>query len=485
MELHSALKKYFGYDCFRTGQQDIISSVLEQQNTLAMLPTGTGKSLCYQLPGYLLDGAVVIVSPLLSLMQDQVAQMHFRGEKSVIALNSFLGYRDRKLALSMLSNYRFIFVSPEMLANEQVLEKLRTVSIALFVIDEAHCISQWGPDFRPDYLRLGAIRQQLNEPVTLALTATATRQVREDIKEVLKISVMKEWIFSIDRPNIAMAVEQCDHYHDKIDRLLSLVQKLEKPGIIYFSSKRAAEDIAVMLWQAGISSTAAYHGGMEQEQRMLIQQQFLFGQLQVICATNAFGMGINKENIRFVIHFHLPQHIEGYLQEIGRAGRDGEKALALLLYSAGDELLPQQMIETELPTDEQIEYFYRSVSRMELPLLMEKLQLTEIQFRFLQFHQSKSKMEREEIEAVKKTKAERRQHKLNKLFQMKRFISDTACRRMHILAYFDEKMTKSLPFCCDNCKINIEDYYLAIAPHSRKEERESWECILQKLLLKK
>ncbi|PTY82567.1 hypothetical protein B5V90_19640 [Heyndrickxia sporothermodurans] len=313
MKLYDHLNKQFGYDMFRIGQEEVITSVLEGKHTLAVLPTGTGKSLCYQLPGYLLKGIVIIVSPLLSLMQDQVEQLKINGEKRVTALNSFLESKERKQIIHSLQNYRFIYTSPEMLTNNEILQKLKQMEISLFVVDEAHCISQWGPDFRPDYLNLSMIRSELKNPTTLALTATATEDVRADIIKHLNLDNVNQLIYSVDRPNIALVVEETTNYNDKVNKLLQFVKQLQKPGIIYFSSKRLTEEMAALLRNNGIAQTAAYHGGMDREQRILIQQQFLHNQLQVICATSAFGMGVNKENIRFVIHFHMPYQLDSYL----------------------------------------------------------------------------------------------------------------------------------------------------------------------------
>lgn len=480
MNLYELLKKHFGFHSFRKGQEEVIRSILSGQHTISVLPTGTGKSLCYQLPGYILNGTVIIVSPLLSLMQDQVEHLKINGEKRVVALNSFLNVNERKKIFQSLSEYRFIYISPEMLTNQLLLQSLKKLKVSLFVVDEAHCISQWGHDFRPDYLRLKEIRTVLGNPVTLALTATATEDVRNDIIQYLNLKNVTQLIYSVDRPNISLVIEELSNKMNKINKLLELVKQLKKPGIIYFSSKRTSEEMAILLRKNGIANAAAYHGGMDQEQRILIQQQFLNNQLQVICATSAFGMGINKENIRFVIHFHMPYQIESYLQEIGRAGRDGNKSIAILLYTPGDEFIPLHMFEKELPSDNQIEKYYSlNIKEHHTGDLM----LSDVQSRFLSYYKGISENNNEVILKVKSIRDTRIKYKQEKLKEMLQWIKERRCRRVGILEYFKEEQSIALMRCCDICGLNINDF-LSNDREWIENEKMNWQSMLSNLLLR-
>ena len=467
--LEKYLNQYFHFTAFRPGQKEVITSILDGFHTMAMLPTGTGKSLCYQLSGYMMDGHVLIVSPLLSLMQDQVEQMKMNGEKRVVAINSFLVGTERRRVLNHLSCYKFIFISPEMLVNNSMMESLRRLPISLFVIDEAHCISQWGYDFRPDYLKLGDVRRKLGQPLTLALTATATKQVIQDIIHSLQLEECKQILFSVDRPNIALAVEKIGNHQEKWTSLYHYISKIAGPGIIYFSSKKVAEQAADYLQKKGISRVMAYHGGMDQESRILIQQQFLNDQLDIICATSAFGMGINKENIRFVIHFHMPQQMESYLQEIGRAGRDGKPSIAILLYSPGDEQIAYQLAESEIPSKAGLDWLATVLDTLnqqafQQPELQVELKqrggFTDIQWRMLSdflFKQTAEKKEiRSEIDRFKKDLENRQLLKRRKIALMTSWSASVSCRRDQILHYFQEARKVSKPeYCCDICGFDV------------------------------
>jgi len=485
MNIFQALKKYFSYESFRTGQKEIIESVMSNKNTVAMLPTGSGKSLCYQLPGYLMDGIILIVTPLLSLMQDQVEQLKARGEKRVIAINSFLSYKEKQYALQYLDQYKFVYISPEMLNNDAVLTKLKRVHISLFVVDEAHCISQWGFDFRPDYTQLGQLREVLNHPVTLALTATATADVREDIINILKLDNVCELVFSVNRPNIAINVFAHLSIKEKNEFVLKYVSELRKPGIIYFSSKKLADEWANILNGKDGIRVASYHAGLTQEKRILIQQQFLYDELDCICATSAFGMGVNKENVRFIIHYHPPLQMESYIQEIGRAGRDGKESIAILLSCEGDEILQSQLLEQELPTKYHIEKFRDlmvlnngSISRT--IEFVESEGFTDVQWRLLERLWEDEPAEHFVAYAEHYIK-QRLNVKWKKLMEFNQWIHKESCRRKSFLSYYNEELVDEIFNCCDICGIDVEIYKETLERVPTKQVND-WKVYLKDLL---
>ena len=330
------LKTVFGYDSFRPLQKDIISNVLKCHDTLAVMPTGGGKSLCYQLPALILEGITVVVSPLISLMQDQVSSLETAGIHSAF-LNSSLSWEDYCKSTDEIKSgqVKIIYVSPEGLATQRIRELLSSpeLKIACITIDEAHCVSQWGHDFRPDYLEIKAIRHLFPDAVMLALTATATEHVRQDICQNLGMKNPKIFISSFNRENIYLEVLP---KRNALELVINCIRKHSgESGIIYCNSRKGVDELAATLDKKGYS-VLPYHAGLNDETRAKNQELFIKDEVQIIVATIAFGMGINKPNVRYVINYDLPKSIEEYYQEIGRAGRDGLPSSALLLYSAQD-----------------------------------------------------------------------------------------------------------------------------------------------------
>ncbi|MGN1279990.1 MAG: RecQ family ATP-dependent DNA helicase [Limosilactobacillus sp.] len=437
-EMYRLLHERVGYQDFRDGQQETIEALLAGHDTLAVLPTGAGKSLLYQLPAYLLPGGVLIVSPLLSLMQDQVDRLRQHGEKRVVMLSSQLRGAARDQVLQSLASFRFIFASPEILTNPAILTAMRRIPLSMMVVDEAHCISQWGPDFRPEYLLLQEIRRSIGQPRLLMLTATATPRVRRDILN--KLGLDREHVHtvirSVNRPNIFLAVERVASQQAKDERLLQLVASLPSPGIIYFASRKLATQVAEWLHEQTGLAVAPYHAGMSPVDRFKIQQQFMNNQVQLICATSAFGMGVDKNDIRYVIHYHLPANLESYMQEIGRAGRDGQQSVAVLLYAPGDEGLPSQLTAIDLPSVALLTQVKNHQLRP--TVLGEKQDL----FTFYLDH------DYQPAQIIAAFKGRRRQQNIS-LQKMLDYIGLATCRRRFLLDYFGEEAGAFPPPCCD------------------------------------
>ncbi|HEY5728907.1 MAG TPA: DNA helicase RecQ [Anaerolineales bacterium] len=328
------LKETFGYHTFRPLQNEVIENVLARKDTLAVMPTGGGKSLCYQIPSLLFDGLTVVVSPLISLMKDQVEQLRAYGVPSLF-LNSTLSPQEYQENMEYVRNneVRLLYVAPETLLTQRILSLLDSVQVECITIDEAHCISEWGHDFRPEYRQIVEVRKRFPKAVCLALTATATSRVRQDIRTTLKFSTTNEFIASFNRENLYIeVVRKGDAYQQTIDMLR---RHKDQSGIIYCFSRRQVDELSAYLKMRGYS-VRPYHAGLEDAERKKNQDAFIRDDAQIIVATIAFGMGINKPNVRFVIHFDLPKSIESYYQEIGRAGRDGLPAHCTLLYSYSD-----------------------------------------------------------------------------------------------------------------------------------------------------
>jgi ATP-dependent DNA helicase RecQ len=356
--IHTILERYWGYNSFRPLQEDIINSVLEGKDTLALLPTGGGKSICFQVPAMAKDGLCLVISPLIALMKDQVENLRRKGI-TALAIYSGMSRKDviNTLKTAGNSNCKFLYVSPERLETYLFKEYLPGLPVSLIAVDEAHCISQWGYDFRPPYLRVAALRNELPAVSVLALTASATPEVQEDI--CTRLNFVKGNIFrqSFERPNLSYSVFKVD---SKINKLLEILNNVPGTGIVYCRSRRHCKDIAGLLQLNGIDAEF-YHAGLSQDERSKRQQDWINNKTRIIVCTNAFGMGIDKPDVRTVVHADIPDCLENYYQEAGRAGRDGKKAYAVLLYHEQELEELQQLPAQQFPAQDEVKKVYQAL----------------------------------------------------------------------------------------------------------------------------
>jgi len=356
---HEVLKQYWGYDSFRSLQEEIIASVYEGKDTLGLMPTGGGKSLTFQVPVMLMEGVCLVITPLIALMKDQVDNLKKLGIKAA-CVHSGMSYSEIVVALEncIFGNYKFLYVSPERLTTELFLAKLPHINVCLLVVDESHCISQWGYDFRPSYLRIVEIREYLPEIPVLALTATATPDVIDDIQEKLQFKQKNVFCKSFERKNIAYVIRETE---DKLYELNHILSKMQGCSIVYVRSRKLTKEIAVELQRHGIQADY-FHAGLTSDEKIRKQNEWKTDRLRVIVCTNAFGMGIDKPDVRLVIHYELPGSLEEYFQEAGRAGRDEKKAYAVALFSPRDVAQLKKRVKEEFPGREFVKDVYEKLA---------------------------------------------------------------------------------------------------------------------------
>ena len=359
MKKLETLKKYFGYDSFRPLQEEIIDNILSKKDTMVLMPTGGGKSICYQLPALLLGGTTVVVSPLISLMKDQVENLKKRGIQAT-AIYSGMTQREIVIALEncILGSFKFLYISPERLSTQIFLSKIKRIKVSFIAVDESHCISQWGYDFRPSYLKIAEIRDIIPDAPILALTATATPQVVEDIQNQLKFRERNVFKMSFERDNLAYIVRKTE---DKESELIHILNSVAGSAIVYTRNRKGTGETAKLLNDNGITAEN-YHAGLMNSEKDARQHKWQNNESRVMVATNAFGMGIDKPDVRIVIHLDLPDSPEAYFQEAGRAGRDGKKAYAVLLYGKTDKAKLKKRIPDTFPDKEYIYKVYDKIA---------------------------------------------------------------------------------------------------------------------------
>ena len=359
MEYLDILKQYWGYSSFRGIQQDIIESIGSGKDTLGLMPTGGGKSITFQVPTMAMEGVCLVITPLIALMKDQVRNLRDRGIKAAAI---YTGMRRDQIIATMencvYGNYKFLYISPERLSSELFLAKLRFINVCLITVDESHCISQWGYDFRPAYLNIAEIRKSLPGVPVLALTATATPKVTDDIQDKLGFKEKNLFRMSFVRDNLSYVVRDTENKYEELKHILS---KVSGSGIVYVRNRKETKEISEYLNSIGISSTF-YHAGLDPEVKDKRQQEWTENLYRIVVATNAFGMGIDKPDVRVVIHIDMPDSIEAYFQEAGRAGRDGRRSYATLLHSPGDKRLIKKRISDQFPEKDFIRKVYEKLS---------------------------------------------------------------------------------------------------------------------------
>lgn len=471
MNIHEVARRHLGFESLRPGQEPAVRSLLEGRDTVVVQPTGSGKSAIYQIAGLMIEGSTVVISPLIALQKDQVDSINEHDAAPAVVVNSTQRAAEARDTMEQIEQGKveYIFLAPEQLHREETMTALKAGGISLFVIDEAHCISAWGHDFRPEYLQLGPVIEALGHPVVLAMTATASPEVRDEIIQRLGLRDPAVFVSGFDRPNISLRVDSFSSESDKMDALIRRTNFADKPGIIYTATRKNAEEIMRALDEAGVHSLF-YHAGLKAKERAAIQEQFMGGNAEVIVATNAFGMGIDKADVRFVYHFDIPDSLDSYYQEIGRGGRDGEPAEAVLFYRpenigtqkfrTGEGKLETRQLEqiTEVlkkedgplkpeAIAEEVDLSKRkliaALHRLEDVGAVEALPTGEVQ---IAESADLDDAARAAIEEQERHKQLRRQ----RLEQMQQYAELSSCRREALLRYFGDDFTGPC-YNCDNC----------------------------------
>ncbi|MGA8026732.1 MAG: ATP-dependent DNA helicase RecQ [Bryobacteraceae bacterium] len=480
----------FGFESLRPGQEEAISALLQKKDTLVVMPTGSGKSAIYQIAGLMIEGSVLVISPLIALQKDQVDSINSQNAAAdAVAVNSIQRVSETRDALEKIQEGRgkYIFLAPEQLRKQEPVERLEAANVSLLVIDEAHCISEWGHDFRPDYLQLGPAIERLGHPVVLAMTATASPEVRDEIVQRLGMREPKIFVHGFDRPNIHLRVDRFDAEDKKLEALVHRVRWADKPGIIYVSTRKNAEEIMRLFKEEGVRALY-YHGGLKSTERHDIQEQFMSDGAEVIIATNAFGMGIDKADVRFVYHYDVGDSLDSYYQEIGRAGRDGQKAEAVLFFRQEDlgvqkfrssegKLEPEQIEQVAeiisgqegLVDPEEISdktnlserKLVTAIHRLEDVGALEVLPTGEVQL-------SEDTDLGEAAEAAADEQEHRREIRKQRLRQMQEYADTSICRREHLLRYFGDEFTGPCKNC-DNCEAAAPGIHVDPAIGTRRE----------------